>query len=67
MPTLPRLAVLAAAVDIDHDVKRLDVVRQEQGLADDHDGGLAAEEGLDVAVVDRDLACAFFEKHAGDA
>ena len=61
------LAGLAAAVNVDHDVKRFDVVRQKQGLAADHDGGLATEEHLNVLVVNRDLASAFFQKHAGDA
>ena len=61
------LAGLTAAVDVDHDVKRLDVVRQKQRLAANHDRGLTAEEHLDVLVVHRDLAGAFFDKHAGDA
>ena len=61
------LAGLAAAVHVDHDVEGFDMVGQVQGLLADHDRGFATEEGLDVTVVDRDLASAFFDEHTGDA
>ncbi len=43
------------------------MVGQRQGLLGNHDRGFAAEVGLDVLAVHRDLAGAFFQKHAGDA
>src|SRR6478735_3079282 len=61
------LTRFTAAGDVDHDVEGFDVVRQEQRLLRDHDGGFPAEISLDVLAIDRDLAGALLDEHAGDA
>src|SRR5204862_4738900 len=61
-----RLTRLPAADDVDHDVERLLVVGQHQGLPHDHAAGLAREELVDGLVVDDDLAVATLDEHARD-
>ena len=46
----------ATTVHVDHHVEGVGVVGQQQGLLANHDGGLAAEVGLDVLAIDHDLA-----------
>ncbi len=59
------LAGFAAAVDVDLDVEAFDVLGENEGLLDDHDGGLTAEILLDVFPVDRDFAGALLDEDAG--
>src|SRR5690606_41942169 len=55
-----------AAVNVDVEIERFEVVGENERLTHDHAAGVTGEVFVDGLAVDNDLARSLFQEHAGD-
>src|SRR4051812_45705702 len=61
-----RLPRLAAAIDVDHDIERIELVREDQRLAHDHAARFARKKHVDGFLVHDDVAFTRLDENTRD-